>query len=81
MTCACRSTTSVTRSRRAPRAHLRRVLAVAPGAAGRRELGLGLAFVRACAEAHGGAVEVESATEEGTTFTITLPFDARPHQK
>lgn len=43
--------------------------------------GLGLAFVRACAEAHGGNVEVESATEEGTTFTITLPFDARPHQK
>nr|WP_276604986.1 GAF domain-containing sensor histidine kinase [Nannocystis sp. RBIL2] len=43
--------------------------------------GLGLAFVRACAEAHGGAVEVESDKEMGTTFTITLPFDARPHQK
>lgn len=40
--------------------------------------GLGLAFVRACAEAHGGTIEVESALEVGTTFTMTLPLDARP---
>jgi signal transduction histidine kinase len=43
--------------------------------------GLGLPLVRACAEAHGGTVEVESASESGTTFTMTLPLDARPHQR
>lgn len=42
--------------------------------------GLGLALVRGCAEAHGGTVEVRSAPETGTTFTIRLPWDARPHQ-
>lgn len=41
--------------------------------------GIGLAFVRACAEAHGGTIEVESAPEAGTTFTMTLPLDARPN--
>lgn len=43
--------------------------------------GLGLALVRACAEAHGGTVQVESAPELGTTFTMTLPLDARMHQQ
>jgi signal transduction histidine kinase len=43
--------------------------------------GLGLPLVRACAEAHGGTVEVESTPESGTTFTMTLPLDARPHQQ
>lgn len=42
--------------------------------------GLGLTLVRGCAEAHGGRVYVESSVEEGTTFTLEVPFDARPHQ-
>lgn len=42
--------------------------------------GLGLALVRACAEAHGGTVSVESDEDAGTTFTLVLPLDARPHQ-
>ncbi len=35
--------------------------------------GLGLAIVRQAAEAHGGAVEVESAPGSGATFRIRLP--------
>jgi signal transduction histidine kinase len=43
--------------------------------------GLGLALVRACAEAHGGKIEVRSSQEAGTTFTIDLPADSRPFQQ
>ena len=43
--------------------------------------GLGLALVRACAEAHGGRVSIgESTQEAGTTFMIDLPLDSRPFQ-
>ncbi len=43
--------------------------------------GLGLALVRACAEAHGGRVSIgESSEEAGTTFIIDLPSDSRPFQ-
>jgi signal transduction histidine kinase len=42
--------------------------------------GLGLALVRGCAEAHGGTVSLESTPEAGTTFTLEIPLDARPHQ-
>jgi signal transduction histidine kinase len=43
--------------------------------------GLGLALVRACAEAHGGRVSIgESSQEAGTTFIIDLPSDSRPFQ-
>ena len=35
--------------------------------------GLGLAIVAAIVEAHGGAVEVESALGAGTTFRVRLP--------
>lgn len=38
--------------------------------------GLGLVYVRACAEAHGGAVSVESDAVSGTTFTLSLPLDS-----
>jgi signal transduction histidine kinase len=41
--------------------------------------GLGLTLVWGCAEAHGGCVTVESLPDEGTTFTLELPFDARPY--
>jgi two-component system, OmpR family, sensor kinase len=37
--------------------------------------GLGLSIVAAIAEAHGGRVEVESPSGEGTTFRLTLPID------
>lgn len=38
-----------------------------------RGLGLGLSFVRAIAEAHGGTVEVDSETGRGSVFAIRLP--------
>jgi len=41
--------------------------------------GLGLTLVWACAEAHGGRVEAESAAGQGTTFRLLLPYDARPY--
>ena len=39
--------------------------------------GLGLALTRAFAEMLGGRVEMQSVAGEGTTFTLTLPADAR----
>jgi signal transduction histidine kinase len=42
--------------------------------------GLGLALVRAAAEAHGGRVTVKSDAATGTTFVLELPLDARAHQ-
>ena len=47
---------------------------------GKRGWGLGLAQVRAVAEAHGGSVAVDSGPDRGTTFTIDIPLDARPFQ-
>jgi signal transduction histidine kinase len=48
---------------------------------GKRGWGLGLAQVRAVAEAHGGSIGVDSLPERGTTFVIDIPVDARPYQK
>ena len=39
----------------------------------RRGLGLGLSFVRAIVNAHGGEVTVESELKKGSTFSIRLP--------
>jgi signal transduction histidine kinase len=40
--------------------------------------GLGLAIVHGIVERHGGRIEVQSQTGQGTTFAIRLPI--RPHQ-
>ena len=37
-------------------------------------VGLGLALVREIAVLHGGSVTVESSSEKGTTFAVTLPL-------
>ncbi len=37
--------------------------------------GLGLTFVRGCAEGHGGSVRVQSSEADGTTFTFELPIE------
>jgi signal transduction histidine kinase len=49
-------------------------------ASGQRGWGLGLAQVRAVAEAHGGSIGLDSLPEQGTTFTVDIPLDARPYQ-
>lgn len=40
--------------------------------------GIGLPFVKAVAESHGGSVAVDSTAQSGTTFLIDLPIDCRP---
>jgi signal transduction histidine kinase len=47
---------------------------------GQKGWGLGLTLVQGCAVAHGGQVDVQSTPEDGTTFTLDLPLDARPFQ-
>jgi signal transduction histidine kinase len=42
--------------------------------------GVGLPFARKVAEAHGGSIVVASNQQDGTTFVIDIPRDARPHQ-
>ena len=41
--------------------------------------GIGLTLVRGFAEAHGGQAIVRSSQNEGTTFSIIIPQDARKH--
>ncbi|HEX3110193.1 MAG TPA: ATP-binding protein [Thermoanaerobaculia bacterium] len=43
----------------------------------RKGTGLGLSLTRGFVELHGGAVEVESAVGQGSTFRVTLPVDCR----
>lgn len=40
--------------------------------------GIGLPFVKAVVESHGGSVCVDSSAETGTTFIVDIPVDARP---
>ena len=40
--------------------------------------GLGLSITYGIIQRHGGTIRVESRLGEGTTFTVTLPVDARP---
>ncbi|TQK03124.1 sensor histidine kinase KdpD [Herbaspirillum sp. SJZ107] len=40
--------------------------------------GIGLPFVKAVGESHGGSVTVDSSPELGTTFLIDIPVDCRP---
>lgn len=43
--------------------------------------GIGLPYVRAVAESHGGSVGLDSSAERGTTFVIDIPLDARVLEK
>jgi signal transduction histidine kinase len=54
--------------------------AISVSAAAQRGWGLGLTLVKGCIEAHGGTVEIESDSSNGTTFTLRFPSDARPFQ-
>jgi PAS domain S-box-containing protein len=45
-----------------------------------RGLGLGLFIVSQVVKAHGGTIAVESAEEQGTTFTVTLPREVEAHR-
>lgn len=47
---------------------------------GKRGWGVGLPYVRAVAESHGGGMAVDSTAEQGTTFLLDIPLDARPFQ-
>lgn len=43
----------------------------------RQGWGIGLPYVRAVAESHGGSIGLDSSEERGTTFVIDIPLDAR----
>lgn len=42
--------------------------------------GIGLPYVRAVAESHGGSIGLDSHAARGTTFIVDIPLDCRPFQ-
>lgn len=42
--------------------------------------GIGLPYVRAVAESHGGSIGLDSSPERGTTFVVDIPLDGRLYQ-
>lgn len=42
--------------------------------------GVGLTVVRGLVEAHGGNLSIQSSKENGTTFSVKIPYDARSFQ-
>ncbi len=52
------------------------VRASVQGTAGEKSTGLGLAIVKNIVEGHGGRIEVESAVNQGSQFTVTLPVSS-----
>jgi signal transduction histidine kinase len=66
----------------APDQHGRIFRRFARGAGGRRSegAGIGLAIVKAIAEAHHGRVELESPPAGGSTFTVVIPTDQPPEE-
>jgi signal transduction histidine kinase len=46
-----------------------------------RGSGLGLAFCKMVAEAHGGRVWLEESTESGSTFSFAIPVVSVPQEK
>jgi len=46
-----------------------------------RGTGLGLAIVRSVAEAHGGTVQLDAATDRGAAFVMELPVATRGAQR